>query len=158
VEAPLIVTPAANGPSELRTDFERPLWILTAVVALVLLIACSNVANLLTARSAARAREMALRLSIGAGRWRLGPQLLIESGLMAVAACSLGLLFGYMAAPLIVRMLAPAAAPVFLDLQINRRVLVFLGSTLGATTLLLGLGPALRASSAAPGEALKATG
>jgi putative ABC transport system permease protein len=158
VQAPLNVVPASNGPSELRKGFERPLWILALVVGLVMLIACSNVANLLTARAAARDREMALRLSIGAGRWRLAQQLLVESGLMATLACVLGVAFASLAAPAIVRMLAPAAAPVFLELQFNWRVLTFLVVTLAATTTLFGLAPALRASSSSPAEALKATG
>ena len=83
--------PAANGPSPLRRQFERPLWILASIAALVLLIAGSNVANLFLARTAAREHEMALRLSIGAGRGRLIQQVLVESALVAGAACLLGL-------------------------------------------------------------------
>jgi putative ABC transport system permease protein len=158
IEAPLIVSSASTGPSELRTGFERPLWILAVVVGLVMLIACSNVANLLTARAAARGREMALRLSIGAGRWRLAQQLLIESGLMASLACVLGVAFAYAAGPVIVGMLAPSAAPVYLELEFNRRVVAFLFVTLTATTILFGLTPALRASSFSPGDTLKASG
>src|SRR5262249_55232550 len=82
---------AANGPSRIRTTFERPLWIVAIIAGLVLLIAGSNVANLLVARSAARQREMALRISIGAGRRRLVQQLLMESGLLAGMACLLGM-------------------------------------------------------------------
>ena len=97
---------AANGPSPLRRQFERSLWILAAIAALVLLIAGSNVANLFLARTAAREHEMALRLSIGAGRGRLIQQVLVESAIVAGAACSLGLLFAALAGPAVVGMLA----------------------------------------------------
>ena len=90
---------ASNGMSDLRVSFERPLWILAAVVGLVLLLACSNLANLMLARGAARAREMALRLSIGAGRGRLVQQLLVEAGAISCAAVILGAVFAWIAAP-----------------------------------------------------------
>ena len=99
VNTPLYARPAANGPSPLRREFERPLWILASIAALVLLIAGSNVANLFLARTAAREHEMALRLSIGAGRGRLIQQVLIESALVAAAAFLLGLLFAAASAP-----------------------------------------------------------
>ena len=91
--------------------FQRPLWILTAIAALVLLIAGSNVANLFLARTAAREREMSLRLSLGAGRGRLIQQVLIESALVAGAACLIGLIFAAFAAPTVVGMLASADDP-----------------------------------------------
>jgi hypothetical protein len=154
VNTPLTVRSAANGPSVLRERFERPLWILAAVVGLVLLIAGSNVANLFLARAAAREREMSLRLSIGAGPGRLIQQVLLESGLLAAAACLLGLLFARSAAPIVVGMLTPAETPAYLDLRVDWRLLAFL-SVLGAfTTMLLGLAPALRASAVAPAGAL----
>jgi len=81
IVTPIYLRSAANGPSPLRGQFERPLWILAAIAALVVLIAGSNVANLFLARTAVREHEMALRLSIGAGRGRLIQQMLVESAL-----------------------------------------------------------------------------
>lgn len=157
--APLSLRSAASGtPSMVRMDFERPLWILAVVVVLVLLIACSNVANLLVARAAAREREMAMRISIGAGRARLVQQLLIESGLLAAVACVLGLAIASASAPSIVNLLSPSEYPAYLDLQIGWRILGFVGLICIATTVLFGLVPALRASSVSPHEALKAGG
>ena len=153
---PLYVRTAINGPSPLRRQFERPLWILGGVAALVLLIAVSNIANLYLARSAAREREMALRLSIGAGRGRLIQQMLVESGLVTAVACAFALLFAAAAAPAVVGMLAPPEDPVHLDLRLNWRVAGFAASLALLTTALFGLLPAVRASGVAPLGALKA--
>ena len=155
---PLHVRSAANGPSPLRQQFERPLWILAAIAALVLLIAGSNVANLLLARTAAREHEMALRLSIGAGRGRLIQQVLVESALVAAAACLFGLLFAAAAAPAAVGMLAPPADPVNLNLRVGWRVMAVAAGLTLLVTALFGLAPALRASHVAPMRALKIGG
>jgi predicted permease len=155
---PLNLQSGAKGLSALRRSFERPLWILAAVVGLVLLIAGSNVANLFLARAAAREHEMSLRLSIGAGRRRLIQQVLIESGLVSTVACVFALLFAYAAAPAVVRMLAPAEYPAYLDLRVSWRLFAFLGVVGLLTTILFGLAPALRASGVAPIGALKAAG
>ena len=156
--ARLDVRPAANGISNLRQSFARPMWILAVVAGLVLLIACTNLANLFTARAMAREREMALRVSIGAGRGRLIQQVLLEGALLASAACALGLAFGAAVAPAIVRMLGPSDNPVYLDLHVGWRMLAFVALAGAATTLLFALAPALRASAVAPHEALKSGG
>jgi predicted permease len=158
LSTPLYLRSAANGPSPLRRQFERPLWILAGIAALVLLIASSNVANLYLARTASREREMALRLSIGASRGRLVQQLLVESTLLAAAACSLGLLFAALAAPTVVGMLAPPDDPVQLDLRLDGRALAVAGGLALLTTALFGLVPALRASGVAPVSTLKTGG
>ena len=93
INTPLYVRSATTGPSPLRRQFQRPLWILATIAALVLLIAGSNIANLFLARTAAREREMSLRLSLGAGRGRLIQQMLVESALIAGPASLIGMIF-----------------------------------------------------------------
>jgi predicted permease len=156
--ARLVVRPAASGLAGLRADFERPLWILAALVGLVLLLACSNLANLMLARGTAREREMALRISIGAGRGRLMQQLLVEAALLAAVAVVLGTAFARLAAPALVSMLSPSDAPAFLDVRLDARVLAFTALLGLLATAAFGLVPALRASAATPVTALKASG
>jgi len=158
-DAPLRVRDASSGRDSLfRSQFRRPLSILALICALLLLVACSNVANLMIARASARAAEMALRLSLGASRSRLIQQLLVESAQLAAAACALGLLFAYLIAPSIVVQLGTTEFPAWLDVGPGSRTLAF-AITLGLlTTLLFGVVPALRASSVPPGDALKAGG
>ena len=155
--ARLVVRSASNGISGLRVDYERPLWILAAVVTLVLLLACSNLANLMLARAAAREREMALRLSIGAGRARLVQQMLVEAGAVAITAAAVGAAFARVAAPAIVALLAPSDTPAYLDVHFDTRVLAFAAGVAAVATIAFGLIPALRASGTSPLEALKAS-
>jgi len=155
IQTPFYLRSAAKGPSGLRQSFERPMWVLGIIAVLVLLIACSNVASLLIARAAARDREMALRLSIGAGRGRLIQQMLIESALLSIASCLLGVLLASQAGPLITDMLSTSQSVVRLDLRLDWRVLCFLTAAGSLTTFLFGLAPALRASLASPNDALK---
>jgi predicted permease len=147
---------AANGGrSFLRYRFERPLWILALVVCLLLLVACSNVANLFIARAEARQLEMALRLSIGASRRHLVQQVLIESGLLAATASILGLGFSFVSVQAIVKRLMPAGNPATFEYPMDWRVLLFVALACALTTACFGLIPALRASSVSPMCALK---
>jgi predicted permease len=148
------LTSAAAGVSGLQRTFRRPMLILAALVVLVLLIACTNVANLLIAQAVVRANEMALRVSIGAGRGRLIQLVLVESALLAVCASIAGALFARWAAPFVVSLLA-FQEPVQLVLSTNWRVLGFGVVLAVAITMLFGLAPALRASAVKPFSALK---
>jgi predicted permease len=151
----VLLEPAASGASQLRTDTRRPLMILGVLVVLVLLIACANVANLMTAQAATRAREMALRVSIGGGKWRLVQLVLVQSGCLAFLATALGGLFAWWAAPFVVSMINPPENPARLLLPADWRVLGFGTAVAFGITLLFGLIPALRASTVDPVSALK---
>jgi predicted permease len=151
----VLLEPAPSGVSDMQKGNRRSLAALGILAALVLLIACANVANLMTARAAARFREMALRVSIGAGRRRLVQLVLVESAILAFLAAGMGGLFAWWSAPLVVRMISPPDDPARLDLPADWRVLGFgLALTLGVT-LLFGMIPALRASAVQPARAIK---
>jgi predicted permease len=149
------VHPAGAGVSQAQEDYRRALVILGVLVALVLLIAAANVANLMTAQAAARSREMALRVSIGAGRARLMQLVLVEGAILALAARLLGGLFAWWSAPWVASMVNPPDNPLQLALPADWRVLGFATALAVAVTLLFGLGPALRASAVKPAIALK---
>jgi predicted permease len=141
----LTLAPGARGQSSIHREGTAPLRLLLGVTALVLLIACANIANLLLARSAARAGEMAVRLSIGASRWQLIAQLLTESCLLALFGGAAGLLVARWTLHLMAALL-PAEAAQVIELQLDGRALIFAaGLTLG-TGLLFGLFPALHST------------
>jgi len=150
----ILVVPASAGLSSAQRSLRRPLLIVGALVLLVLLIACANVANLLGARAIARTREMALRASIGAGRRRLIQLVLVESAMLAILASAFGAVFAWWATPVVIALLAPPEDPVRLVLDANWRVLAFGVTVTTATTFLFGLTPALRASAVTPAGAL----
>ncbi|HSM78408.1 MAG TPA: ABC transporter permease, partial [Bryobacteraceae bacterium] len=151
----VLLAPAAAGVSGMQEDYRKSLAVLAVLVALVLMIACANVANLMVAQAAARAREMALRVSIGAGRWRLVQMALVEAGEVAFLAAMLGGLLARWSAPFVVSRINPPDNPARLVLPADWRVAAFGMALSLAVTFLLGLAPALRASSVKPASALK---
>ncbi len=153
-----VLEPAASGVSRLQDQNRGALTALGVLVALVLLIASANVANLMTARAAARDREMAMRVSIGAGRGRLIQLLLVESVWIAFLAVVIGAGFAWWSAPVIAAMLNPAANPARLVMPADGRVFGFGVALSLVVTLLFGLAPALRASGVKPNSVLKGGG
>ncbi len=151
----LLLEPAAAGVSGLQQNYSRALVALGGLVALVLIIACANVANLMTAQAAARAREMALRVSIGAGRGRLVRLVLVEGTLLGLASAVGGGWFAWWSAPFVVSRLSTPDNPVQLVLHADWHVLLFGVALAVAATLLFSLAPALRASAVTPASALK---
>jgi predicted permease len=143
------VPPDRRGPVFLVTG------VLLGAVAFVLLICCANVANLLLARASARRQEVAIRYSLGARRGAVLRQLLIESSLLAVIGGGAGLLLALWSTDLLMAMQAGAPQPLFLDLSIDGRVLLFTLAAAAITAVLFGLAPALESSRAELAHVLK---
>ncbi|HKE05014.1 MAG TPA: ABC transporter permease [Blastocatellia bacterium] len=151
----LAVTSFSGGLSQLRRQFSKSLLILMTVVVLVLLIACANLANLLLARASGRKKEIAVRLCLGAGRWRLIRQLLTESLLLATMGGILGLLFASWGRQLLLALMSTGSTPISLDVRTDYRVLGFTGAVSILTAILFGLMPAFRATRVDLSPALK---
>jgi predicted permease len=147
----LVIEPGSRGIYDVNTTDLRAVTILTVVVGLVLLIVCANVANLLLSRATARQRELSVRLSLGATRWRLVRQLLTESLLLASLGGAAGVLIGYWG-----KSLLPGAPGQVTTL--DWRVLAFVLAITCATGILFGIAPALRATGINVNAALKETG
>ena len=158
LKEPLTLLPAATGSSDLRLRYERPLLTIMVVAALVLLIACVNIANVSLARATARRHELSVRLALGASRWRLARQLLAESFVLSGTGAVCGLVIALWSSRALVRLLSTPANPVFLDISIDGHVLAFTLAITAVTTLFFGTAPAFRASGVAPMDALKEQG
>ena len=158
LKGPFELRPAANGPNALGQQYRQPLAILMAVVALVLLIACANIANLLLARATARRHELSVRAALGASGWRVARQLLAESALLSASGTALGVAFANWGARLLVLELSGARTATALDVGVDWRVLLFTALVATATTAVFGTVPALRAARIEPGEAIKEQG
>jgi len=151
----VVLQSASAGVSTIQKTFRTPLWILASLAALLLLVACANVANLQITRALARRSELAVRLSLGATRARLVQLLMIENFVLATLACLTGAIFASWAAPFIVSMLAPAERPVRVILDLDVRAVLLAVTLIVAVTMLVGVAHALRASATPPVGALK---
>ena len=147
--------PAATGRSFLRYQMSRPLAVLMAIVALVLLIACGNLANLLLVRAAGRQKEIAVRLAMGAARRQIVGQLLVESLLLALAGGVAGVGLAWSGAKALLEFLPQSSTPLGFSAAPDARILAFNFAVALATGLLFGLVPAVQATRPDVGRTLK---
>jgi macrolide transport system ATP-binding/permease protein len=142
----LILNPGAEGLGSLRRQYSKPLYVLLAMVGLILAIACANIANLLLARAAARSREMAVRLSLGAGRFRVVRQLLTESVMLASLGGALGILFAIWGVRSLTFLLSKGQEDFTLHAELNWHVLGVTAALSVVCGLLFGLVPAIQST------------
>ena len=151
----LAAYPAGNGVTYLRKEYDTSLWLLLGTTGLVLLIACANLANLMLARGSTREREMAVRLALGASRWRLIRQLLAEGALLALSGAVLGGALASLFSRSLVALLSTEGNALQLDLSMDWRVLAFTAGIAISTCVIFSLAPAFQSSRAEPIDALK---
>jgi putative ABC transport system permease protein len=158
MKSPFILIPAGSGTSNVRGRYSQSLIALLVTAALVLLVACGNVANLLLARGAARRHELSVRVALGASRWRLVRQLFAESAVLAALSCAAGWLLASWASRLLVNQLSIETARIALDLSPDWRIAAFATALAVVAIAIFGLLPAFQASGVAPIDALKEQG
>jgi len=152
-----VIFNAVSLHEDITRDYRSALLIMLGAVGLVLLIACANVANLLLARAAARQKEVAIRMALGASRGRIASQLLTESVLLSLVGAAVGLLLASWGMDLLVAY-GPADVPRLRAVSLDRYVLLFTFGVATLTGILFGLAPALHASKPDPGNTLKESG
>lgn len=158
LSAPLRVESAAIGTSNIRTRYRQPLLVLLAVVSLVLVIACANIANLQAARAVARRHEFSVRLALGASRWRLTRQLIVESLVLAGLGAVLGLILAQWMSGALIRLLTTFANTVFISIPVDGRVIGFTAVVAVASAILFGTLPAWFSFRVEPAGALRTHG
>ena len=146
LEKRMLMDPGSRGRAILQRDVKQPLIVLMGMVGLVLLIACANVANLLMARGAARQREIAIRMAVGAGRWRLVRQFLVESLTLSLIGGAVGLLVAAWTTQALVGSIPESIGAVGLSATLDVRLLIFTLALSVLTGLLFGVMPALKAT------------
>jgi predicted permease len=151
----LAAYPASRGVNPLRENDYTSLWLLLGITGLVLAIACANLANLMLVRGNTREREMAVRLALGAPRWRLVLQLLAEGALLSLTGAVLGILLAGVLSRSLVMLFSTENNVLRLDLSLDWRILFFVAAVAALTCLIFALAPALRASGLDPSHALK---
>jgi putative ABC transport system permease protein len=149
------VVPAGRGVSRLRGAHGTSLSLLFGLTGLVLLMTCANLATLMLARASAREREVAIRVAIGASRWRIVSQLLIESLIVAAVGAALAVPVALVAGRALIAFFDTPASPVALQLAADWRLLAFVGTSAALTVMLFGLAPAIRVSDVDPIAALR---
>ncbi len=155
VQRHLTLVPAANGISSLRMMFQAPLVLLMALVALVLLIACANVANLMIARAAARKKEIAIRLALGASRRDIVRQILVESVVLSIAGGGVGVLLAMWIGGMLLRLLPLGALISAISTEPDLRILAFTAAISILSGILFGLAPALQTTRPDVASAMK---
>jgi predicted lysophospholipase L1 biosynthesis ABC-type transport system permease subunit len=151
-DVPLV--PATHGVSDLQDRYRDSLWVLMAVVALVLLIACANLANFLLARAATRQREIATRLALGSSRSRIARQSLIETLLLSVGGALLGLAIAFAATRVLIAFVSQGTAWIGVSPAPNPAVLMFTLGVSVITGILFGFAPAIAAARTAAYDSL----
>jgi putative ABC transport system permease protein len=153
----LTAKPAGGGLSQLRESYASSLWLLLAITGVVLLIVCTNLANLMLARASSRERELTVRSALGASRMRLLSQLLTEGVMLAGAGAALGIWVATFLSQLLVQFLATKSNPVFLPIHLDWRTVSFATGVAATACVLFTLAPALRGTKVSPSAALKSS-